>query len=164
MNENTIKYEIMAGNPYNLIINGETKTVYRIKSIKSFLNNGFKVEAGDIGGWVESKNNLDQLGNCWIDPASFVTGKSVIRGNALIINSSIDDEVYISKNVVVKNSKIGGKADIYGNMEISNMYLNYGGKTVIGVFNDEYIGKPRTSRSVYHNVSETIETDEVKND
>lgn len=36
--------------------------LHRIKALKDFGN----VEAGELGGWVESEKNLSQEGNCWI--------------------------------------------------------------------------------------------------
>ena len=46
-------------------INGHT--VYRIKALKSFDTIiGRTVNAGDLGGWVESEDNLSQDGKCWL--------------------------------------------------------------------------------------------------
>ena len=42
-------------------------TLHRIESLKDFtLINGKEVRKGDLGGWVESENNLSQEGLCWI--------------------------------------------------------------------------------------------------
>ena len=38
------------------------RTLYRIIALKNFAD----VEAGDLGGWVETENNLSQEGDCWI--------------------------------------------------------------------------------------------------
>ena len=38
------------------------KTLHRIKALKSFSS----VKEGDLGGWVESEDNLSQNDNCWI--------------------------------------------------------------------------------------------------
>ena len=41
--------------------------VYRIKALKSFETIiGRRVNAGDLGGWVESEDNLSQDGKCWL--------------------------------------------------------------------------------------------------
>ena len=37
-------------------------TLHRIKALKDFRN----VDAGELGGWVESEKNLSQSGDCWI--------------------------------------------------------------------------------------------------
>lgn len=39
------------------------KTVYRIEALKSFGH----IKKGEIGGFVESYDNLSQEGNCWIE-------------------------------------------------------------------------------------------------
>ena len=42
-------------------------TLYRIKALKDFtLINGKEIHKGDLGGWVESEDNLSQKGLCWL--------------------------------------------------------------------------------------------------
>lgn len=56
------KYEIT---DISKLVNGHT--VYRIKALINFtLINGKEVYKGDIGGWIESENNLSQKGLCWV--------------------------------------------------------------------------------------------------
>ena len=38
------------------------RTLYRIKAVKDFGS----VKAGELGGWIESEENLSQTGNAWI--------------------------------------------------------------------------------------------------
>ena len=41
--------------------------LHRIKALKDFtLTNGKEIHKGDLGGWVESEDNLSQEGLCWI--------------------------------------------------------------------------------------------------
>lgn len=40
----------------------DSVTLHRIQALKDFGN----VEAGELGGWVESEKNLSQSGDCWI--------------------------------------------------------------------------------------------------
>ena len=41
--------------------------LHRIKALKNFiLMNGKEIRKGDLGGWIESENNLSQEGLCWI--------------------------------------------------------------------------------------------------
>lgn len=54
------------------------RTLYRIKALRDFGN----VKAGDIGGWVESYNNLSQEGNCWIYDDAKVYDKATVSDNA----------------------------------------------------------------------------------
>ena len=56
------------------------RTLYRIKALRDF---GY-VKAGDIGGWVESEDNLSQYGHCWIYDDAKVYDKARISNNAQI--------------------------------------------------------------------------------
>lgn len=64
---------------------GETKafngaTLHRIRALKDFGD----VEAGDLGGWVASEDNLSQEGNCWIGDDARVYGNAWVAGDAEI--------------------------------------------------------------------------------
>ena len=57
-----MKYEIT-----NIEMNWNGHILHRIKALKEFtLINGKEIHKGDLGGWVESENNLSQEGLCWI--------------------------------------------------------------------------------------------------
>lgn len=56
------------------------RTLYRIKALRDFGN----VKAGDIGGWVESEDNLSQYEHCWIYDDAKVYGEARISNNAQI--------------------------------------------------------------------------------
>ncbi len=64
------------------------ETVYRIKALRDFDTIYKPVKAGDLGGWVQSEENLSQDGNCWLfDEAtgyqdSHRSGDSVGYGNS----------------------------------------------------------------------------------
>ena len=68
------------------------KTLYRIKAIKNFGN----VKDGDLGGWVESINNLSQFNNCWIYNEAKAMDKARVSGNGKLLGN-----VIISGNVNV---------------------------------------------------------------
>lgn len=70
------KYTILQ----NVTIEHAYRTLYRIKALRDFGN----VKAGDIGGWVESYNNLSQEGNCWIYDNAKVYDKATVSDNAQI--------------------------------------------------------------------------------
>ena len=38
------------------------RTLYRIRALVAFGN----VSAGELGGWIEKEENLDQVGNAWV--------------------------------------------------------------------------------------------------
>ncbi len=65
-------------------------TCYRIIALKDFtLIDGSKVRQGEIGGYVESENNLSQNGSCWIDKTSAVIHKGKLFDNVIMTDNSI---------------------------------------------------------------------------
>ena len=96
-------------NKYELIPS-DIEGLFRIKALKDFND----VKNGDIGGYVESENNLSQLDDCWI------YDDAVVRDNAKVChNAQIYDEV-----IVMGNAEVCGNAQIYdevivmGNAEV----------------------------------------------
>lgn len=76
-------------------LSGETKEVagkilHRIKALVDIEKYG--VKAGDLGGFIESENNLSRYGNSWVaDDAEIysnaqVSGNARVAGDALIAN------------------------------------------------------------------------------
>ena len=56
------KYEL-TNESIELTKDDESKvTLYRIKALKDFCD----VKEGELGGWVESEDNLSQEGTCWV--------------------------------------------------------------------------------------------------
>ena len=55
-------------------------TLYRIKALISFGN----VSAGDLGGFVEKEENLDQFGSSWVSDNAWVYGDARVDGNARV--------------------------------------------------------------------------------
>lgn len=76
------------------------KTLYRIKALKDFAD----IKAGDLGGWIESENNLSHRENCWVYNDAIVKDKAVIEGNAKILdNAEVSEKAVISNNAIVKD-------------------------------------------------------------
>ena len=64
---------------------GETKEVggpvlKRIRLLRDI--GGFK--SGDVGGWIESEDNLSHEGNCWVYESARVFGEACVSGEALV--------------------------------------------------------------------------------
>lgn len=106
------------------------KTLYRIKALKEFKN----VKVSELGGYIESEDNLSQDGTCWVygdaevyDNAKIfdnaeVTGYAEVYGNAQVYNNAwiygkakIFDDARVYDNVQVR-----GKDKVYGNAKIHN--------------------------------------------
>lgn len=80
------------------------RTLYRIKAAKDFGH----IKKDELGGWVESEDNLSQKGECWIYNNAKVFDKAKIYGNAEVWGDS----------VVHENAKVYGKAGVYGFADI----------------------------------------------
>ena len=120
-----LKYKILEDN-YILYLG---KKLYRIQALKDFSN----VKKGDIGGYIESYDNLSQHGNSWIYNDAKVYGNARVYENACVYESaqiSGNAEVFENAKVfrsarvsgnaeVFENAKIFGSAEVYGSAQIS---------------------------------------------
>ncbi|MES0884165.1 hypothetical protein [Roseibium sp. SCP14] len=85
-------------------------TLYRIKALRAFGN----VAAGEVGGFVESENNLSQDGLAWISDNAEVSGKAWVSGDALVS----DMATVSGKAKVSDEARISGRAAISGRADI----------------------------------------------
>lgn len=112
------------------------RKLHRIKAVMSFSD----VKKGDLGGWIEKMENLNQFGNCWIYDDAKVFDNAHVYCNACIKNNAIiSNDAKISGNAVVKdnavirdfanidenayidcNVDISGNTRIYGNVIVTN--------------------------------------------
>lgn len=74
------KYELI-GDP--IIVGG--KKVYRIRALKNFGD----VKLGDVGGFVESEENLSQFGTCWIYNDGKVIDNAKVIDDAKVYGTSL---------------------------------------------------------------------------
>lgn len=107
----------------------EQRTVHRIRALRDFSN----VKKGDIGGYVESENNLSQKGNCWIYDDAIAMNDSLVQDNAIMrFHSIIKDFVILKDNAEMRNrssangscyirdfAKLCGSAKIMVNVDVS---------------------------------------------
>ncbi|WP_412058697.1 hypothetical protein [Bartonella sp. DGB2] len=123
----------------------------RIRALKDFGT----VKAGDLGGWIETEDNLSHSGDCWVADEAKVYLKAKISQNACILgnanilgNAYIFGDVSIGGDVCIKGSLyLSGDVKIFGKVEISEEglshcgdcpdYLNYLYRTE---FSHEYAG------------------------
>ena len=95
-----MKYEML----YYDKIEMEGHTLYRIKALKDFKN----VKTGDLGGYIERKENLSQKGNCWVYGDARVCGNACVCGNARVFG-----EAYVYDNArVCGDAKINKISDV----------------------------------------------------
>ena len=90
---------------------GETKIVHgrTLRRIKAIVAIGATVAPGDIGGWIESENNLSVYGNAWVYGNAKVFDKALVYGNAKVSGDAI-----VSDNALVcDNALVSGDARVY---------------------------------------------------
>ena len=110
------------------ILTDETKvhfgvTLHRIKATVDFtLKYCVKISAGDLGGWVEKKENLDDSGNAWVYGDALVYGDAQVYGNAQVYGDA----------QVCGDAKVYGNAQVYGNALVCDNAQVYGDAQVCG--------------------------------
>lgn len=87
------KYELLQ----NDTIKMNRVKLYRIRALKDFDD----IKAGDLGGYIQSENNLSQFGDCWVRENGIACGDAFISGNAIIGNNAIVGEVPTFRSIIV---------------------------------------------------------------
>lgn len=101
------------------------RTIYRIQALADFSD----VKAGDIGGYVESEENLSHEGDAWI-----YGNASVIEGGFVCDDAKVSDEAIVrGDGYVYENARVFGEADIAGTAEIYGNAKVYGKALVCGI-------------------------------
>ena len=116
----TKKYELLE----NDTVNVDNKTLYRIKALKSFGN----VTKGDLGGYVQSDDNLSRNGFCWIYDNALVYDNAKVYDNARVSGSA---KVY-GNTWIYDNARIFGSALVYDNARVYDNALVYDNARVSG--------------------------------
>lgn len=84
----------------NFIINAFGVKLFQIKCTKSFKY----AKEGDLGGYVEKDENLDQESDAWVSGNAEVSGDAWVSGDARVAG----------------NAWVSGNARVYGYAEIDN--------------------------------------------
>ena len=123
-----IKYRLT-----NDSINLSSRILHRIQAVKDFSD----VKAGDLGGYVETEENLSQVGNAWIYHNAKVFDRAKVYDNVKIYdNARVFNKARIYNNAIVLNdakvfdcAKVGGRAEvrdnalIFGNADVFDIAL-----------------------------------------
>lgn len=147
------------------------RTLYRIKALKTFCvactAMSIVVKKGELGGFVESENNLSQEGTCWIYNGAKVYGDAKVLDDAFVYNTAeVFENAKIYGNACIfDNAKIYGNAKIFddarvcdnarifGFAKIFNKAIVYGNAKVYG--NTQIFGKAKVygNAEVYENAA-----------
>lgn len=103
-----MKYELT-----DKCIEFEGTKVYRIRALKTSWND-YK---GELGGYVESEDNLSQNGDCWVTGNAIVCKDAYVAGNAFVKDNAI----------ITNDADIHGKTLVGGNSRIENVTIKNGG-------------------------------------
>jgi len=81
--------------------------VCRIRALKDIDIALNEVKKGDLGGFVESENNLSQKGKSWIKDDAIVMGKAEVSDNALVRgNAVVRDHAVVQGNALVDGNAL----------------------------------------------------------
>jgi len=111
---------------------GFGRTLYQIKALKNFGN----IKKGDLGGWIEKKDNLSQKDNCWVRDNAWVCGNAWVYGNAQVRgnawvrdNARVCGNAWVYGNAWVRdNARVCGNAWVYGNARVCGELELIGGR------------------------------------
>ena len=78
-------------------------TLHRIKAISSFGS----VKKGDIGGWIETEENLSASGNAWVFGNAWVSDDARVFGNAWVSDDArVSGNAWVSGNAGVSDDAL----------------------------------------------------------
>lgn len=81
-------------------------TLHQIKALIDIPDR--MVRTGDLGGWIESEENLSHEGSCWVDGEAKIYGHANVRDNACVCENAC----------VCDNACVCGYAEVYGNATV----------------------------------------------
>lgn len=105
--------------------------LHRIRAVRSFGG----VKAGDLGGWIQSEDNLSHAGNAWVADEAIAAEDSYVSGDALADdhaqlygNAVVTDRAHIGghaiaegESVMMGDASILGEVRLYGNGIVSGI-------------------------------------------
>lgn len=111
-------------------------TLHRIKALSSFSD----VEAGELGGWVESEKNLSQYGDCWIAMEAKAYENAEVYDDAMLTDEAVacdnaticERSLVCGKTIVSGFTYVCGSAEAHGESILNGETRLYGSVRVIG--------------------------------
>ena len=111
-------------------INVGNHTLYMIRALRSFGD----VKAGDLGGYIESEDNLSHEGDCWVFGDDRTSMYAQVSGTARVWGDA----------QVSGTASIHGHAQVYGRARVSGCTWVYGNARICG---DAYVN------GLYHTIN-----------
>lgn len=121
----------------------------RIVALKDFGD----VKKGDLGGWLESEENLSPLGDSWVYEEAKVAENAKVYGDARVFGNA---KVYKNAEVygcakVYGDARVSGKADVFENGVVYGRAMIWGNAKVYGDSIVSGLAKVSGYSSVYGN-------------
>ena len=90
--------------------------LYRIRALR----NMYFVDAGELGGFVQSEQNLDHDGEAWVTGDAMVYGNATVKDTARVSgNATVSENATVAGNAwVCGNAKIHGNAEVFGDASV----------------------------------------------
>lgn len=128
---------------------GKKITLKRIVALKDFGD----VKKGDLGGWLESEENLSPLGDSWVYEEAKVAENAKVYGDARVFGNA---KVYKNAEVygcakVYGDARVSGKADVFENGVVYGRAMIWGNAKVYGDSIVSGLAKVSGYSSVYGN-------------
>lgn len=130
-----MKYQLMKED--FVVIRGSK--LHRIKALKDLVTTSGDtiVKQGELGGMIESHENLSHDGNCWVSMNSMVSGCAKVSDNAHVSGNSVisghaavGDNAHVQDSYVSGHSKVRGKAVVVNYSKVcDNAYV--GGHSIV---------------------------------
>ncbi len=129
------------GDKYELIFNdsrvirdhasARDVTVYRIRALRPV---GLRVKKGDLGGYVQSLDNLAQEGDSWLADNACAIGQSRIWGHAWVGEHAVlREQAWAFENARIYGyGDLGGAARIFGSARVYGHTVISGNALVSG--------------------------------
>ena len=105
-------------------------TLHKIKAVKNFGS----VKAGELGGWIESEENLSQADNAWVYNNAKVFDKARVYGDAAVSDDAkVCGYAAVYDNArVCDNAAVSDNARVCDNAEVSDYVEVFENAIVLG--------------------------------
>ena len=128
---------------------GKGLILKRIVALKDFGD----VKKGDLGGWLESEENLSPLGDSWVYEEAKVAENAKVYGDARVSGNA---KVYKNAEVcgrakVYGDARVSGNTKVYENGEVYNRAMVWGNVKVYGDSRVSGLAKVSGYSTVYGN-------------
>jgi len=138
------KYELVKNDTVTTS-NGET--LYRIRALHDISPGVYE---GQLGGYIQSEDNLSHDGGCWVGDSARVSGVAGIVDNARVMGwAEVSGRVQAGDKVRIKGCaqiwggvRLSGRAEVDGDVQLGGNVVVCGDALITGktrLFNDAYI-------------------------